>query len=500
MRTLSLFGILIALASTSMGATRDQVSALWPGHAASNASDRLPDFSHAGYLGCAATPPVLPVRGNVRDFGAKGDGATDDTAAFRKAITAVTNGALLVPAGRYVIRDFLKIEKSNFALRGEGPDRSVLFFPVGLEDIHSKPTFNTGGTPTTDYSWSGGYVTLNGSIRTAHPSPVRSVAPHGSRELDVAGSSLATGDDLFITQRDDGDLSFVSHLYAGDPGDTKKVGARTSVSMLARVVSVQSNRLVLDRALPIDVRPQWQASAAKITATVTNSGVERLTFEFPVTPYKGHFKERGYNPLAFGAVMNCWATDLRFVNADSGPFVGGRQCTLQRLTWASQRPADRTGCTGHHGISLGGSENLLVDFDFRTKFIHDLTVSADSHLNVFSRGKGVDLSFDHHKRAPFANLFTEIDAGAGTRLFHSGGGDALGRNSGAWTTLWNIHADRPQSWPPKGWCPDLFTMVGVTTTNDSITSKGGKWFEAIDPARLTPANLFDAQRAQTDAR
>jgi hypothetical protein len=50
---------------------------------------------------------VLEVDGkrDVKAFGAKGDGATDDSAAFQAAVNAVGNGTLLVPPGTYRIHE-----------------------------------------------------------------------------------------------------------------------------------------------------------------------------------------------------------------------------------------------------------------------------------------------------------------------------------------------------------------------------------------------------------
>ena len=58
--------------------------------------------------------PLRNVAGqvNVADFGAKGDGKTDDTEAFQKAIDAVTNagGKVIVPVGQFRIEGSVRIK------------------------------------------------------------------------------------------------------------------------------------------------------------------------------------------------------------------------------------------------------------------------------------------------------------------------------------------------------------------------------------------------------
>jgi len=52
-----------------------------------NASRRLPaDWSFAGFENGDRPIPNVPIVGNVKDYGARGDNITDDTAAFVKAL------------------------------------------------------------------------------------------------------------------------------------------------------------------------------------------------------------------------------------------------------------------------------------------------------------------------------------------------------------------------------------------------------------------------------
>ena len=458
-----------------------------------SAASRLPDFSFAGYRSGAAPIPNPAVKVNVRDLGAKGDGESDDTQAFVRALETVQDGAILVPAGRYKITDILYIRKSNVVLRGEGPDKTVLIFPKALEHIKPKASATTTGQATSGYSWSGGLIWVEGKPTGTQWSDVKMKATRGSNVIELAAPATVTpGQRIEIEQQDPGDKSLITHLYGGQSGDVSKIGsARTP--FVSRVTAVDGARLTLERTLRTDVDPNWKARVRLYQPSVTEVGVENLAFEFPAGVYGGHFKEDGYNPLAFSGVADCWARNLRIFNADSGPFLSGSFITIENIVFEANRPPDKGGDTGHHGVTMG-NDNLLRDFDFRTKFIHDISVEG-SGGSVVMDGKGVDLCFDHHNRHPHANLFTDIDIGAGTRMYRSGGGASLGRHAGAWTTFWNIRAARPQKWP-EGWGPDLMNFVGVESKDAPVLDEKGRWFEPIPPAQLQPSNLYEAQLAR----
>ena len=112
--------------------------------------------------------------------------------------------------------------------------------------------------------------------------------------------------------------------------------------------------------------------------------------------------------------------------------------------------------------------------------------------NVVRNGWGEDLTFDHHKYANHANLFTDLDAGAGTNIFLSGGGAKLGRHCGAWSTWWNIRTERPVRFP-AGWAPEMIQIIGVWSKDPAVTDAEGRWFEPITPARLQPRDLYEPQ-------
>ena len=82
---------------------------------------RLPNCSFAGYQrGEKALPDLPPTHHVKEDFGAVGDGETDDTSAFLRAIAEIDSGVLFIPPGKYKITQILSINRSNIVLKGAG--------------------------------------------------------------------------------------------------------------------------------------------------------------------------------------------------------------------------------------------------------------------------------------------------------------------------------------------------------------------------------------------
>jgi len=91
-----------------------------PGLSASTGSSLVGHI--ASGTGAVATTVQAKLRESVsvKDFGAVGDGVTDDTAAIQAAITAGAGGKVYFPAATYLISSALTIVSSNTRLEGDG--------------------------------------------------------------------------------------------------------------------------------------------------------------------------------------------------------------------------------------------------------------------------------------------------------------------------------------------------------------------------------------------
>ncbi|MFH1497099.1 MAG: glycosyl hydrolase family 28-related protein [Verrucomicrobiota bacterium] len=458
-------------------------------------SGRLPDFSYAGYRNGEQKIPDYPVTANVTAFGAKGDDDVDDTAAFQAALTKTESGAILVPPGRYIISDFLKITRPGVVLRGAGINQTTLFFPKPLEAIKPNPSATTSGQPTSNYSWSGGFLSIQGGFGSKPLTAITGKAQRGDRSITASiPQALSVGQIVEIRVTDTTENTLARHLYSDDPGDISKVRTPMRTSIVTRISRIDGDRIEMERPLRFDIRPEWQPTVHRFAPTVSDSGVEDITFEFPAGPYDGHFTELGFNPLVFTDVAHCWARRLRILNPDSGPMIGGVFNTVSDVVFESSRQPDNRGHQGHHGILFGRpGDHLFTRFDFRMRFIHDIGLGNQCSGVVVSRGKGADLCFDNHKRAPYETLFTMIDVGKGSRPWQSGGGRGLGKHSGARITFWNLGGERPLTHPPENFAPWSMNLVGVDVGQPDATDETEIWREGGQNGPVHPRDLHAAQ-------
>lgn len=118
---------------------------------------------------------------SVLDFGATGNGSTDDTNAFKAAIAAAgnLNGAdIIVPQGTYIISDTLLIDKSNIRLVGAGAD--MQHFSGG-----------TGTGAATILRWNGTVGIPFISFTTPVGANNQKVSGQGLSRLQIDGNGIA---------------------------------------------------------------------------------------------------------------------------------------------------------------------------------------------------------------------------------------------------------------------------------------------------------------------
>ncbi|MBT4138356.1 MAG: hypothetical protein HOE48_10585 [Candidatus Latescibacteria bacterium] len=189
--------------------------------------------------------PDVDVVANVKDYGAVGDGMTDDAASFQKAIDAVDQGAVLIPAGDYVLKSGLEINKS-VVLRGEGADKTRLLFDIADRAAINIAKYDRG-------EW---MDVVDGHV-------------FGSENVTVAdGSVFKAGDFVEIQQENDPDVMYTDPKW-------NESWADDSVGQILRVEEVKGNTLLLDKPLYITFRAALKPKV-RTQGFVERAGVEDL--------------------------------------------------------------------------------------------------------------------------------------------------------------------------------------------------------------------------------
>jgi hypothetical protein len=483
-------------------ATAAQTSDLWGTNGKLwEPAGRITDYSFAGYRTGNVKIPTLAQTTDVRKFGARGDGSTDDTAAIQAAIDATSHGAVFLPAGRYKISRPLKIvNKSNFVLRGAGKGKTVI--------LPDRPVSNDA----VPYGWIGMIAVEGEGIRSGNTvlvSPTQNAA-RGDRTLRVRSTAgFSPGQMIELREYNPTDNSLGCHVYLdvacmSEERLRGKPGGQALVVFYAWIESVGTGTITLNRPLPIDIRSEWRPEIRHVSigGSGTEVGIEDFTLQFPPQQYGGHDLYAGYYGIYFSGMANSWVRNVTITDADRGIelFASAfNTVTNVTLNTAARVPV-RLGSsdfavTGHYGFAVGGgsSDNLIQNSSIDAVFDHNMSVTGATG-NVFSNIVSWAPVFDNHGYAPRDNLWTQITLTKTLGgLFASGG--CREEPNGVRPIVWNIKLLSEDNSVSGGCRIVMATLVGVPnmSTSKPGSSSTDAWVESWPGEQTTPPNLYLAQ-------
>ena len=452
---------------------------------------RLPFFGFAGYH-CGNDPiPDVPAKTDVRKFGALPDDGIGDADAIQVAIDATEGGAVIVPAGRFILDKPITIKKSNVVLRGAGPRKTIFYVPRSLQELTPLESNADGGTKLA-YSFGGAFLSVEGKRPREHGVAVVETAERGDTRLELeSAKGIERGSWIQLNMKMNEELG--RHLHA-DLFDAGEGTMGFMLSTVAQVKSVDKKNIKIDRPLRFDVRSEWNPTVSPFEPSIEEVGLENFTIQMAGKPKKAHLLEEGFNAIQMNAAVNCWVRRVEIIDADLGIKFDNRSrfCQAVRILIRHEKRSLADGPTGHHAIWISGvSQGCLVsDFRIETEYVHDISFEGLAHGNVVRRGKGIRLNFDHHRNAPFENLLTDIDVGNPDRLWSSSGSPPRGPHSAARSTAWNIrHSGEVPASPQKGHFPQL-NMVGI---KGAEKNKQDGWHVEPLGGAVVPTDLYEAQ-------
>jgi hypothetical protein len=490
MRPLAALIVLAALASALCRAGETTSAALWAEYVkAPNGHPNLPNCSYAGYHCGETPPPERKVVANVKECGAKGDGKTDDTAAFEAALKKANEaqgGAVLVPAGTYALSGMVRLCYDGVVLRGEGADKTTLSFQRPLDQVLGRYSWDGRNSA---YGWSGGLVWI-GPADDFTPDGKLKVTKDGNWEYWKAGEKLAAasapakrgdltvqvdaagagrlkpGTTYLVTWENPKDKSLLIHMAGHESMkgyDWDKQGAglvrEERWYWPVEVVKVEGGNVSLKQPLRIDIRPEWGVAFWALGPCVREAGIEKLTLQMPpvkknLKDYKNHLKDAGFNGIYLNKCLHCFVREVTIVEPENGLIhAAAKNTTVAGLILK--------GSTNHHATALRvmSHDNLISDFRFESNPMHGANTEGLSTGNVWRNGDMRHGTFDSHCAMSFESLRTNIVVNSDGR---PGGGGESGPFLGARVVHWNVvmTAGKPE-WINNPEAMPMGALVGI---------------------------------------
>lgn len=320
-------------------------------------------------------------RVSVLDFGAKGNGLSDDSEAVIKAIKSLgkEGGEVFFPKGNYLIKKGLVLD-SRVVLNGAGSDMTKLLFDSGSKEFNC---ISVGALPPKTF-------------KTLKQAPKK-----GDTTIPIdEASDFKIGDYVELRQEN------------GSWDKKPRDWAKYSVGQILRVKNVNSDGIVIEQPIRIDynlsLKPEIGVFEPKTDVGIQNLAIERLN-----QPAKGLNMN-----IQFRYAVNCWVKGVEGIKS-VGSHVMISICSNIEVS----------GCYFHHAFDYSGSGTkgygvtlirhsgeCLIENNVFSNLRHAMMVKQGANGNVFAYNYSFEPTrkelisnysgdISMHGHYPFANLF-----------------------------------------------------------------------------------------------
>ncbi|MEM9329159.1 MAG: T9SS type A sorting domain-containing protein [Bacteroidota bacterium] len=409
----------------------------------SNAVNKVPDFSRAGYMGGGVALPNVPVRVTINPI------AGDDGASIQAAIDQVSaltpdaqgfRGAVLLKAGVYEVAGSLTISTNGVVLRGEGQGAG------GTKIIATgqvkRSLIQVQGT--------GSWVETSGTSKNITSSYV----PVGSTEFTVSSAAgFAVGDQIMIERTP-------NQQWLDDMDNMGQWGwttANRKAHYERKITAITGNTLQIDAPIVQVIENQYGGGRVfKYTTPgrISKVGVEhlRLESEFDSDTDETH----AWTGVILRSLVNGWVRNVTTqyfgyscVNVVGGPTqpASCKFVTVQDCAMLDPKSKVTGGRRYSFTVGNGGGQFILFQRCYSRGGRHCYTLQADvSGPNVFldcyARNTKADIG--PHQRYATGALFDNV-LGGETRVWNRGGFGTGHGWSGAQMMFWNCESRNANS-------------------------------------------------------
>jgi hypothetical protein len=291
--------------------------------------------------------PNYPVGANIMNYGAVGDGVSDDTQALINAIAATPEGtALYLPSGQYRITSQVLFARS-IAIRGAGPENTKLI------------CVNSGCIAVVKYSAASSFTS------------VTSGATKGSTQITVSNSALFNVGQYLEIQQSINDPAVFSCGFLGC--DSNNV-----TGQITKILAKNGNTLTLERGLHYNYNPAMQPIARNLDL-LKNVGIEDLTI------YRPQNGESAGTNVQFKYAANCWMKNVwsQYMYRDHLIMWHSYQCEIRDNVFNDAWARGEGGQGYGTEIGLKTSDTLVMN-NIYWKLRHGAITAYGTSGNVFA--------------------------------------------------------------------------------------------------------------------
>ncbi|MDQ8208903.1 glycosyl hydrolase family 28-related protein [Coraliomargarita sp. SDUM461003] len=421
--------------------------------------ERIAPWQDAGIAGGI---PNYSVGVDITNYGAVGDGVTDDTQALKDAIAACPAGtAVYIPDGSYLLSSTIFIDKS-IVLRGESRLGTIL-----------KMNHSDDGITVRNYSNSSGEIALTGGLSEGSTVVTLVSTP--------SSSSFTPGNILEIKQ--DNDLNVYQPGYKGYESWTDR-----QTAMMNEVVSVSGNQVTLKHPLLMEFATSFNPTI-RAQDRVYQAGIENLKIDRILDASSG-----GHN-IYFYAAVQCWVKDIWSEK------TYGHHIQVTRSLQCEIR-----GNVIHDSwLDAGGQGYGIATQDRATlNLVIDNTCSGLRHSYVAQAGAAGNVFAYNFSRDPYSSLcdhciFADLSAHGsmanhtlyeGNKVVQIFLDDVHGSNP--WNTVFRNYATKPDPGYPgihlektSQWC----SLIGNVSGNMASTGQAIKVATEVEATTIVTGNL-----------
>ncbi len=463
----------------------------------------FPDFSYVGYK--FLEEPIPNVNSEIFDvtkYGANGNDQKSDKKAIVKALDAAKangGGIIYFPKGKYYVntpddkKDVILITSSNIVFRGEGADKSTIFFQC---DLPPKDPAKMWTVPKAIKTYASG--------STAKITDVIESADLGSFVLKVKDASQIKSGQWITLNAKNNSKEFIDKEMCGIKTQKEWTSINNKgiiIKEIHLVKEVKGNTIILKDPIVCDVNPEYGFTINKY-AHLENVGFENLTFEGNwIKKFIHHHSaqyDSGWGTIHCDKLVNSWIRNCVFKNVTNCPsFTRSAACSVINNIIE--------GNIGHSSISMGGGSTgiLIARLNDKAGMWHAVGVGNNNPVrNVIYRcSYPENTCFEAHASQPRYTLWDNVSGGF--FLGRAGGARFNLPNHMKGMVLWNYQeTDEPEVnfsfWSSKTWYWKIVkpTIVGFhhkgNTQSTTFDNKYVGYQESIGK-KVMPESLLEAQ-------